>query len=204
MNEEQAVLDFFKKSENLPLGLSVATLMDDIRIGLNSEFWNALKRRFDGAQQRWQIQVTEDRNAADMLIGLQFKLPNAQQHCLFPMLEQQYLGGSWRIYIGLMWQSTPAPEQLELPAIVSLKQTLTDAGYASNTSFLAWQWTRFYPRSSDFLLRCSEQQDRLLDEFEKLMSPLLVEHGEAIDSANLALKGMPHSMPISLDQLRRR
>lgn len=204
MNEEQAVLDFFRKPENLPLGLSVATLMDDIRIGLNSDFWNALKQRFDSAQQRWQIQVTEDRNAADMLIGLQFKQQAAQQHGLFPMLEQQYLGGSWRIYIGLMWQGTPTPEQLGHPAVVSLKLALADAGFSNNASFLAWQWTRFYPRNSDFLLRCSEQREGLLDEFEKLMSPLLAEHSESIDAANRALNEMPRSMPISLDQLRRR
>lgn len=206
MNEEQAVLDFFKNPENLPLGLSVAALMDDIRIRLNSEFWNALQRRLAARPDapQWQIQTTEDRNAADMLIGLQCRLPLAQEHCLFPMLEQQYLGGNWRIYTGLMWQSTPTPEQSALPEVVLLKQALADSGYSGNASFLGWQWTRWYPRSGEFLLRCSGQQEKLLDEVENIMSPLLTEHSALIDAANQALNRVPRSMPISLDQLRRR
>ncbi len=206
MNEEQAVLDFFKKPENLSLGLSVATLMDDIRIRLNSEFWIALQRRLAARPDapQWQIQTTEDRNAADMLIGLQCRLPVTQEHCLFPMLEQQYLGGNWRIYVGLMWQSAPTPEQSALPEVVLLKQALTDSGYSGNASFLGWQWTRWYPRSGEFLLRCSEHQEKLLDEVENVMNPLLAEHGALIDAANQALNRVPRSMPISLDQLRRR
>ncbi len=208
MNEEQAVLDFFRKPENLPLGLSVAALMDDIRIRLNSAFWNALQRHLHARQNahapRWQIQATEDRNAAGMLIGLQFGLPVAQEHSLFPMLEQQYLGGNWRIYIGLMWQSAPTPEQLALPEVASLKEALTDAGFSSNASFLGWQWTRWYPRSGEFLLRCSDRQEKLLDEVESVMSPLLAEHSALIDAANQALKGVPRNQTISLDRLHRR
>jgi hypothetical protein len=111
MNEEKAVLDFFAKPENLPLGLSVAGQMDVIREQMNSRFWQDLQHRIDTQSVQhapeWQTQITEDRNAADMLVGLQCKLREPQSHCLFPMLEQQYLGGTWRIFFGLMWQSPP-------------------------------------------------------------------------------------------------
>ena len=206
MNEEQAVLDFFSKPENLPLGLSVATLMDGIRQRINSDFWNALKKRLDerlkSCAPHWQIQPTEDRNAADVLVGLQCKQADEQGISLFPMIEQQFLGGNWRIYTGLMWQSAPNTEQAALPVVQELKQSLQKAGFGSNESFLAWQWTRFYPRRSDFLLACSTQPETLLDEIEALLSPLLIEHRELIESANTALRNMPRSMPVSLDQLR--
>jgi len=47
MNEEKAVLDFFAKPENLPLGLSVAGQMDVIREQMNSRFWQDLQHRID-------------------------------------------------------------------------------------------------------------------------------------------------------------
>lgn len=208
MNEAQAVLDFFAKTENLPLGLSVAEQMDGIRERLNSSFWQALQQRlnafFSIKSPKWQAHVTEDRNAAEVLVGLQCKLSTQQALCLFPMLEQQYLGGSWRIYMGLMWQSPPTPEQLALHAVVSLKQAMTDAGFGHNDNFLAWQWTRQYPRRSDFLLRYSRHPEKLLDEMEELFGSLLIAHREQIAAANDALKDAPRSMPVSLDQLRRK
>jgi len=208
MNEEQAVLDFFARPENLPLGLSVAEQMDRIRERLNTSFWQALQQRlntlFDQHAPEWQAEVTEDRNATDVLVGLQCKLRESQPLCLFPMLEQQYMGGTWRIFFGLMWQAAPTPEQLALPAIATLKQLLLDAGFKHNENFLGWQWTGFYPRRSDFLLRNSQQPEALLDEVEAVFKPLLTEHRARITSANAALKEVPRSMTISLDQLRRK
>lgn len=206
MNEEQAVLDFFAKPENLPLGLSVARQMDGIFSQLNSSFWQALRERINtlfGQQvPEWHAEVTEDRNTADVIVGLQCK--SAEPQALFPMLEQQYMGGTWRIFLGLMWQAAPAPEQLALPAVVALKQALMDAGFGQNENFLAWQWTRFYPRRSDFLLSYSQQPEKLLDEVEAVFKSLLTEHRAQIASANAALKEVPRSMPVSLDQLRRK
>ena len=207
MKETQAVLDFFAKPENLPLGLSVSELMDGIRERLNSDFWRSLQHRLKShmhADSDWQIQLTEDRNNAAMLVGLQCKPSGHQDLFLFPMLEQQYLGGVWRIYYGLMWNTTPAPEQLALPAVVELKQLLTDAGFKSNENFLAWQWTRFHPRRSDFLSRYSSQPETLIDEALTILSPLLTEHQKLIVAANESLQNAPRSMPVSLDQLRRK
>jgi hypothetical protein len=39
MNEEQAVLDFFSRTENLSLGLSVAEQMDELRVQMNNRLW---------------------------------------------------------------------------------------------------------------------------------------------------------------------
>jgi hypothetical protein len=208
MNEEKAVLDFFAKPENLPLGLSVAGQMDVIREQMNSRFWQDLQHRIDTLSVQhapeWHPLVTEDRNAADMLVGLQCKLREPQSHCLFPMLEQQYLGGNWRIFFGLMWQSPPTKEQLALPAITALKQNLSGAGFKHNENFIAWQWTNFHPRRSEFLLRYSQQPEKLLCEVESIFSALLIEYREHITSANAALQAVPPSMTVSLDQLRRK
>ncbi|MCX7192938.1 MAG: hypothetical protein NTY60_04845 [Proteobacteria bacterium] len=206
MDEEMAVLDFFAKTENLPLGLLVAEQIDDIREQMNSRFWKALQQRFNSTlnDSEWQAQVTEDRNATDVLVGLQFKLRDAQPICLFPMLEQQYLGGVWRIFFGLMWQVAPTSEQLALPAVATLKNLLLDMGLKNNDNFLAWQWTKFHPRRSDFLLRFAQQSETLLADFEEILKPLLSDHRALIASANAALKDMPPSRNISLEQLYRK
>ncbi len=206
MNEEQAVLEFFAKPENLSLGLSVSDQMNAIREQMNSRFWNELQLRLGAVLQdtEWQTQVTEDRNAAGVLMGVQCKLREPQTICLFPMLEQQYLGGIWRIFFGLMWQVAPTAEQAALPAIARLKQQLMDAGFKHNENFLAWQWTHFHPRSSGFLLRYAQQPDKLLDQVESIFNILLTDQRSLIASANAALKGMPRSMNISMDQLRRK
>ncbi|MDD4928874.1 MAG: hypothetical protein PHP85_06315 [Gallionella sp.] len=206
MDEEQAVLDFFAKPENLPLGLSVALQMDEIRCQMNSRFWQDFQQRLNTTLQgtEWQTQVTEDRNAADVRVGLQCKLHKPQELCLFPMMEQQYTGGDWRIFMGLMWQRPPAPEQLALAAVSALKQSLTDAGFGHNENFLAWKWTHFHPRRRDFLLRYAQQPEKLINEVESTFDSLLGAHRELIAAANAALKTAPRSMPISLNQLHRK
>jgi hypothetical protein len=206
MDEEQAVLGFFDKPENLPLGLSVAAQMDEIRTGMNSGFWLGLQQRLDSALHgsEWQTRTTEDRNAADMRVGLQCTLREPQSLCLFPMMEQQFLGGDWRIFYGLMWQTTPAPDQLTLPAVAALKTALAEAGFKSNENFLAWQWTNLHPRRSDFLLRYAAKPEQLLDEVAAIFNELLNDRAGLIADANAALKDTPRSMTVSLDQLRRK
>jgi hypothetical protein len=207
MNEETAVLNFFAKTENLSLGLSVAEQIDEIRITMNSAFWQSLRVQLNSLINQqvsdWKAEVIEDRNATEVLVGVQCKLQAAQPHYLFPMLEQQYLGGVWRIYFGLMWSTAPSMTQLALPAVAELKQTLLDSGFKTNEAFLAWQWTNLYPRRRDFLLRYSQQPEALLDEVEALLARLLVNQRELITAANAALRTAPVSMTVSLDQLHR-
>ena len=173
--------------------------MDEIRERMNSQFWKNFNRQTDSLLSRhapeWQAHAIEDRNAAEMLVGLQCKLIEPQTLCLFPMLEQQYLGGNWRIFYGLMWQGAPTVGQLTLPAVSQLKQVLSGAGYKSNENFLAWQWTNFYPRRSDFLQRYALQPEKLLDEVESVFRKLPL---DLIGQANAALKDAPPSQAISL------
>jgi hypothetical protein len=206
MNEEQAVLEFFAKPENLPLGLSVAEQIDQLREQMNNHFWKDLMSRINRLMKAhkltWNFEFTEDKNATDILVGLHCITAPGQTLYLSPMLEQQYLGGLWRIYFGLRWSAPPSPAQLGLPAVNDLKESLQKAGFKSNENFLAWQWTTFYPRSMDFLLRYAQQPEKLLEDIEDIFKLLLIEHGESIEQANLALKSAPHSLTAALNQLR--
>lgn len=206
MNEEQAVLDFFSQAENLPLGLAVAEQMDTLREQMNNRLWLELQSRLDALIKEnglaWHLETTEDKNAPDCLVGVYCNTSAGQPLYLRPMMEQQYLGGEWRIYFGLMWSASPTREQLGIAAVNSLKTSLQDAGFKNNESFLAWQWTAFHPRRKDFLLRYAQQPETLLDNIEIIFRTLLIEHREAIESANAALKSMPHSLAASLDRLR--
>lgn len=206
MDEEQAVLDFFTKNENLHLGLSVAEQMDSIRENLNNRFWLELLRRIDGTiviqNLKWQVALTEDRNSKDSLVGLHCIPPMEQSYYLRPMMEQQHLGGVWRIYFGLMWSSSPSPDQLRLPDICNLKASLLNAGFKSNEGFLGWQWTAFHPRRRDFLMRFARQQGELLDEAESILKTLLVDRRELLEEANSALRNTAVGLPAALNQLR--
>ncbi len=206
MKEQQAVLDFFAQTENLPLGLAVAEQMDTLREQMNTRFWRALQQRLDTMTNEhalpWQVIATEDRNAANSLVGLYCTLRSGQELYLRPMMEQQYLGGNWRIYFGLMWSIAPSPDQLALPAITALSVSLQQAGFKNNERYLAWQWTTLHPRRQDFLLRYAQQPEKLLDDIEFIFRTLLIEHRELIEQANAALKCAPHSLAVSLNQLR--
>ena len=206
MNEEQAILDFFSKAENLPLGLAVAEQMDALREQMNNRLWQELRSRLAALIKEhglvWHLDTTEDRNAPDCLVGLYCNTSTGQPLYLRPMMEQQYLGGEWRIYFGLMWSAAPTREQLGIAAVNSLKTSLQDAGFKNNESFLAWQWTAFHPRRKDFLLRYAQQPEKLLDDIESIFRALLIDHREAIESANAALKSAPRSLSSSLDRLR--
>lgn len=206
MNEEQAVLDFFSKAENLPLGLAVAEQMDTLREQMNNRLWRGLQPRFQALiikhELEWRVQPTEDKNAPDSLVGLHCTTSTEQPLYLRPMMEQQYLGGVWRIYFGLMWSVAPTPDQLGLPAVSSLKASLQSAGFKNNENFLAWQWTAFHPRRKDFLLRYSLQPEKLLGDIEAIFKTLLIEHRVAIEQANASLKTAARGLDSALNQLR--
>ncbi|CAH1199433.1 conserved hypothetical protein [Candidatus Nitrotoga sp. BS] len=205
MNEEQAVLNFFAQKENLPLALSVANQVDGTRRKLNHDFWLALSERIVAYAPGWRASTTEDRNATECLVGLYLQPEAEQKLYLCPLLEQQYLGDTLRIYYGLMWSATPTLEQKQLSAINTLRHTFQEAGFKSNDRFLAWQWTSYYPRDMDFLLRFSTAADSLLNEAASLIQNLLMTHREALHLANTTLRQSSRNAAISaisLDKLR--
>lgn len=205
-NEEQAVLDFFNKEENLPLGLSVAELVDGIRQRMNNDFWLALQGQLTAllAQHAlpWKVETTEDRNASECIVGLYLQPAAEQTLFLRPMLEQQAMGETTRIYYGLAWSTAPTPENTRLASVTKLRETLHDEGFKNNEHFLAWGWTPHRPRRKDFLLRLSTEKDALLGEVTDLIRHLLVDHGAALDAANTVLREVPRSATVSLDKLR--
>jgi len=207
MNEEQAILDFFSQAENLPLALSVAEQMDTLRVQMNNRLWQELLSRLGALIKEhglaWRVELTEDKNAPDSLVGLHCVSLTEQQLYLRPMMEQQYLGGEWRVYFGLVWSAAPAPGQLVLAQVSSLKASLQKAGFKSNESFLAWQWTAFHPRRKDFLLSYARQPEKSLDDVVTIFETLLIDHRELIEQANEVLKAtQPRSLSASLDRLR--
>jgi hypothetical protein len=206
MNEEQTVLDFFSRAENLPLGLAVAEQMDALREQMNNRLWRGLQPRLQALiikhELEWRVHPTEDKNAPDSLVGLHCTTSTEQPLYLRPMMEQQYLGGVWRIYFGLMWSAAPTPDQLGLPAVSSLKASLQSAGFKNNENFLAWQWTAFHPRRKDFLLRYSLQPEKLLGDIEAIFKTLLIEHRGAIEQANVSLQTVARGLGAALNQLR--
>ncbi|MGC2164444.1 MAG: hypothetical protein WA632_00365 [Gallionella sp.] len=205
MNEEQAVLDFFSRTENLPLALSVADELDKLRSEMNNRYWHDLHQRLKAmTKQRrpdWSIELTEDKNSAENIVGLHCN-PNLDQDLfLRPMMEQQYLGEYYRIYFGLMWSVTPTQDLLQLAEVKSLRGLLARSGLQENTSYLGWQWTRLHPRRRDFLLRYTRDPEALLTETESIIKVLLAEHIDAIALANSALGSAPRSKVVSLDLL---
>jgi hypothetical protein len=208
MNEEQAILDFFALPENLPLGLSVAEQMDKLREQMNNRLWLNLQSRLEKLIQEqglaWLLETTEDRNAPNCLVGIHCNFGSEQVLSLLPMVEQQSLGGEWRIYYGLMWSAAPSPEQLELFEVKKLKASLQHAGFKNNERFLAWQWTAFHPRRKDFLMRYARHPEQLLNDIEAILKKFLVDFGPAIAQTNEVLrKNSPRSLRSSLQQLRK-
>jgi hypothetical protein len=203
MDEERAVLDFFSQTVNLSLALSVADQTDGLRAQLNTRFWSQLIEQLAHTLAAdWRISTTEDRNAADSLVGFYCTPLNDQPIFLRPMMEQQNLGKGLQIYLGLMWSSAPTPEHLALPAVQALTELMSAQGLKGNANFLAWQWTPLYPRRKDFLLRYSSQADAVINETETLLKKLLFSQQSAIAAANRQLAAAPRRMTISLDQLR--
>ncbi len=206
MNEEQAVLDFFSQEENLELALTLADHIDGIRLKLNNRFWQALQPRLNALlaenQLPWQSEITEDRNNEKCLVGLHVQPMAEHRVFLRPFMEQQLMGDGYRIYYGLMWNTAPEPAQKNLPAVEALRERLEKSGYKQSDSFLAWQWSQWHPRRSDFLKRLSTQQDELMQVAIQPWQTLLVENIGLLNAANLALNNVPRSAAVSLDSLR--
>ncbi len=206
MNEEHAVLNFFSQEENLPLALIAAEHLDGIRLQHNNRFWKALRERIDAliAQNalQWCSELTEDRNSEDCLVGLRLEPLFTQRAFLRPFMEQQLLGENYRIYYGLMWSAAPEPAQANLTAVEDLRAQLGTAGFKHSDSFLAWQWSPWYPRRKDFLLRFHDRPDEVMQEAMKPWHALLEDFGEMLRLSNFALGETPRSATISLDRLR--
>jgi hypothetical protein len=205
MNEEQAIFEYFSQAENLPLALSVAEQMDKLREQMNNQFWQELRARLDAIinehQLAWQIELTEDKTSPESLVGLHCSLNGDQTLYLRPMMEQQYSGGEWRIYFGLIWSAASGHSGLD--KVINLKASLQKAGFKSNESFLAWQWTAFHPRRRDFLLRYARNPEQLLEDVVTKFSSLLIDHRTGIEQANEMLSTTAsRSLPETLEQLR--
>ncbi len=205
-NEEQAVLEFFAQEENLPLALSVAEQTDGIRQRMNSSFWRDLHDRFvrllESQRLPWVVEFTEDRNTPDCVVGLHLQPMSDQTLFLRLMMEQQYMGETLRIYYGVMWSSAPTPDKANLKEMRALREALQGEGFKNNESFLAWNWTPYHPRRKDFLLRYSNAADALLNDAAGLLSHLVLDHGDALNAVNAALRETPPSVTVSLDRLR--
>ncbi len=205
-NEEQAVLEFFAKEENLPLALSVAELVDGIRQRMNNAFWRAMHERIaaliEANRLPWAVQITEDRNTPGCVVGLHLQPVSDQALFLRLMMEQQHMGETLRIYYGVMWNNTPTLEKAGLAEVLALREALRVEGYKNSEGFLGWNWTPYHPRSKDFLKRYSIATDALLDEASGLLSHLLLDYGKALNAANAALQDAPRSVTVSLDTLR--
>jgi len=205
-NEEQAVLEFFAQEENLPLALSVAEQVDGIRQRMNTAFWRALHasvaKLLEARGLSWAVEMTEDRNTPDCVVGLHLQPLSDQALFLRLMMEQQYMDENLRIYYGVMWNTTPAPDKAKLAEVSALRDALQGEGLKNNESFLAWSWTPFHPRRRDFLQRYATDAVALLDEVSGLLNHLLLNHGQALNAANAALRDTPRSVTVSLDQLR--
>lgn len=207
MNEEQAILDFFSKPENLQLALSVAEQMDTLRAQMNNRFWRELLSRLKALVAEhgmaWHVELTEDKNAPDNQVGLHCVSLTESQIYLRPMMEQQYLGVEWRVYFGLSWSAAPAPDQLGSANVSSLKASLQKSGFKSNENFLAWQWTKFYPRRKDFLLNYARHPEKSLDDAVNIFGTLLTDHRDLIEQVNEELiTTAPRGLSASLGQLR--
>ena len=206
MNEQQAALDFFSQPENLPLALIAAEHIDDIRQRLNNEFWEGLREQLDSwtAQQglAWDSAITEDRNNDECLVGLHAKPQTEQRVFLIPFMEQQFLGGDYRMFVGLMWNTEPDVAQKNQPAVAELRSLLVDAGFSESDTFLAWQWLPWHPRRRDFLMQFSQKRDELLAEAMQPWQLILGEFGELLKQANAAVNMSGTSTAVSLDQLR--
>ena len=205
-NEEQAVLEFFAQEESLPLALSVAEQVDGIRQRMNIAFWRALHERISTLLEEhklsWVVELTEDRNTPDCLVGLNLQPLSEQPLFLSLMMEQQYMGETLRVYYGVMWNTAHAPDKTRLAEVTALREALQGEGFKNNESLLAWNWTPYHPRRKDFLQRYSMAADALLDEVSGLLRHFLLDHGDALNAANVALSETPRSVAVSLDQLR--
>jgi hypothetical protein len=202
MNEEQAALHFFSQPENLPLTLTLADKIDELRRDMNNQFWQQLHHHLSNKYANWEAIITEHRDEEERIVGIHLQ-PKAEQILfLRPMMEQQLMGETLRIYLGLMWNREPAADKTQLPDVVTLHNALQQSGFKHNTNFLGWRWSNLHPQRKDFLLRFAKQPQELIDEATALFDTMLA-HDALLQSANAALYNAPRSMNISLDLLHK-
>jgi hypothetical protein len=185
--------------------LIAAEHLDDIRLKHNNRFWELLQEHLNALLTKkllpWRIEITEDRNSAGTLVGLHLN-PNVDQRSfLRPFMEQQLMGKDYRIYYGIMWNATPESAHLKLPGVENLRERMSKVGFKDSDSFLAWQWSSWYPRKKEFLIRLLNYREELMQEAMLTWEALLDEFGEDLRLANIALNETPRSAAISLDQL---
>lgn len=206
MNEEQQVLAFFSAKENLPLALIAAEHLDDLRRDLNNEFWRTMSAGLEALVTAnglpWSVNLTEDRNTDDCLVGLHLEPRNSGQVFLRPFMEQQYIGDGYRIYYGLMWSHTPDAGQKALPAVADLAGRMDQAGFKEGDHFFGWQWLPWHPRRRDFLMKFGTKREQFAEEMLQPWEQLLRGLGEQLELANRALAEPGASATVSVDQLR--
>ncbi len=205
MNEEQTVLDFFSRDENLALALIAAEHLDGLRLKHNNLFWEIMHQKLSAFMTLqslpWRSELTEDRNCEGTLVGIHLEPVVEQRTFLRPFMEQQLMGNDYRIYYGLMWNTAPEPAQMHLPAVETIRSRMSAVGFKDSDSFLAWQWSPWYPRRKDFLLRLSNKRDELIQAAMQPWEGMLNEYGAGLRLANISLSETPRSAAISLDQL---
>ncbi len=206
MNEEQAVLEFFARKENLPLALIAAEHLDAIRRDLNNEFWQVMRSELESLVSAhslpWTVKITEDRNSQDCLVGLCLEPSRPSRVFLRPFMEQQYMGEGYRVYHGLMWSATPDAGQQGLPAVGALAATLAQAGFKQGDNFFGYQWMPWHPRRRDFLMKFGMHREQFLPEMMQPWQQLLLRSGGQLQAANRELGDAGPTTTISLDQLR--
>lgn len=207
MNDEQAVLEFFARKENLPLALIAAEHLDEIRRDINNQFWQVMQAQLDELLRShglpWASKLAEDRNTEDCLVGLYLEPQQPARVFLRPFMEQQHIGDGYRIYYGLQWNATPDPAQNALPAVTALSSSLQEAGFKQGDNFFGWQWLPWHPRRRDFLMKFGMHPERFLPDMMAPWQQLVLAWGEELRFANQALADAASSSTVSLDQLRR-
>ncbi len=207
MNDEQAVLEFFAREENLPLALIAAEHLDRIRRDLNNQFWQVMQAQLDGLLKAhalpWATKLAEDRNTEDCLVGLYLEPAQPSRIFLRPFMEQQHVGDDYRVYHGLMWNATPAPAHKALPAVAALGASLQQGGFRQGDDFFGWQWLPWHPRRRDFLMKFGTHPGQFLADMMQPWEQLLLARGGPLEAANRALADAATGATVSLDQLRR-
>lgn len=206
LNDEQVVLDFFSRPENLPLAMIAAEHLDQLRRELNNAFWQEMGARLDTLLSEnelpWRSSATEDRNVDDCLVGIH--LQPASEGCIFlrPFMEQQFSGDSYRVYFGLIWSTAPDAAHKALPQVIELANALAKAGFREGDDIFSWQWLPWHPRSRAFLTNFGMRRDAFMEETMKPWQDLLLEFNEPLRLANLALGNAGNSVSVSLETLR--
>jgi len=191
-SEELAVLEFLSKEKNAAIALSIGDFLDTLRSDLNNQFWlaayNKLKLYLEENRLPWIVELTEDKNVDKSLVGLHLQPTFDQSILLFPFMEQQFVGDSYRIFHGLMWNVEADPVAQSLEELDILRKELEPLGFSHSPRFHVWQWLPWHPRRKDFLIQFAQDRDNLLNEMIGVWKRLLVTYGPQLENANARLR----------------